>query len=396
MAALVVGALALGLTAGVTAATAAPPGDEPGVTMRAYQLGQPISELCTLKAAQTPNVDELKQTIDWDAPDEFGGLQDNYLVEVLANLEITTADTYEFRLVSDDGSELLIDDEIVIDHDGLHGATAKDGSVTLSEGVHPLRINYFEATNGEQLTLSWRRSGEADFTVVPSSVLSTEADVTRVTAPGFKQCEGQTDSAGDGLQLDAVNPAYDLVDLRPDGFEPQVTGLEWMGDDLLVLTWGGNGNDQGNVELGELWRLEGVKDAADPSDVTHTKIAEGLKEPQGIKVVRARSSSPRRTSSRSSSTATATASTRAGTPSPPGPSTATSTSSPSACSTGTASSTSTCRSRSTSAARPPCRRARPTAARTSPSTRSPVRSSTSPADSARRTAWARARTARST
>ena len=28
------------------------------------------------------------------------------------------------------------------------------------------------------------------------------------------------------------------------------------GDDLLVLTWGGNGNDQGNVELGELYRLE--------------------------------------------------------------------------------------------------------------------------------------------
>ncbi len=120
---------------------------------------------------------------------------------------------------------------------------------------------------------------------MPTSVLSTEADVTRVTAPGFKQCEGQDDSAGDGLQLDGVNPAYDLVDLRPDGFEPQVTGLEWDGDDLLVLTWGGNGNDQGNVELGELYRLEGVQDAASPADVTRTKIAGGLKEPQGIKVV---------------------------------------------------------------------------------------------------------------
>lgn len=286
----VAGALGLGMTAGLTltaspANAAVPPGDEPGVTMRAFELGQPISELCTLKEGQTPNVDELKSVIDWDSPEDFGGLQDNYLVEALANLTIDEAGTYLFRLVSDDGSELIIDDQQIIDHDGLHGASAKDGSVTLTQGVHKLRVNFFEATNGEQLTLQWQRPGENSYSVVPNSVLSTEAGVTRVTAPGFKQCEGQSDSAGDGLMLDSVNPAYDLVDLRPEGWEPQVSGLEWMGDDLLVLTWGGNGGDQGNVELGEVWRLEGVKDAQSPADVTHTKIADKLKEPMGIKVV---------------------------------------------------------------------------------------------------------------
>ena len=83
-----------------------------------------------------------------------------------------------------------------------------------------------------------------------------------------------------------VNPAYDLVDLRPDGFEPQVTGLEWDGDDLLVLTWGGNGNDQGNVELGEVYRLSGVtgRDRRPPTSPA-PRSPSGLKEPQGIKVV---------------------------------------------------------------------------------------------------------------
>ncbi|SDE11464.1 family 16 glycoside hydrolase [Nocardioides lianchengensis] len=285
LAVVLAGALALGVATGVTAASAVPAGDEPGVTMRAFQLGQPISDLCTLKSGQTPNVDLLKPTIDWDAPDDFGGLQDNYLVQVLANLSIDTAGTYQFRLTSDDGSDLFIGDQLVIDHDGLHGPTAKDGSVTLTAGVHPLRVNYFEGTNGERLTLQWQKPGQTTFSVVPTSVLSTEAGVTRVTAPGFKQCEGQSDSAGDGLQLDAVNPAYDLVDLRPAGFEPQVSGLEWDGDDLLVLTWGGNGNDQGNVSLGELWRLKGVKTATSPAGVTRTKIAGALKEPMGVKVV---------------------------------------------------------------------------------------------------------------
>ncbi|MCP3422926.1 family 16 glycoside hydrolase [Nocardioides pinisoli] len=267
-------------------ASAIPAGDEPGITMRAFQLGQPISELCTLKAGQTPNVDQLKQVVDWRSPSDFGGLQDNFVVEALANLSVETGGTYRFRLTSDDGSRLTIDDQVVVDHDGLHGDTAMEGSVTLTAGaVHALRVDYFEAGGGERLTLEWMPPGATTFSLVPASALSTEADVTRVTAPGFKQCEGQQDSAGDGLQLDSVNPAYDLVDLRPDGFEPQVTGLEWDGEDLLVLTWGGNGNDQGNVELGELHRLSGVQDATSPADVTRTRIASGLKEPQGIKVV---------------------------------------------------------------------------------------------------------------
>ena len=118
-----------------SAASAIPAGDEPGVTMRGFQLGQGISELCTLKAAQTPNVDLLKPTIDWDAPEDFGGLSENFVVEALANLDIPTAGSYTFRLMSDDGSELFIDDTKVIDHDGLHGDTPKDGSAELSPGI---------------------------------------------------------------------------------------------------------------------------------------------------------------------------------------------------------------------------------------------------------------------
>ena len=152
--------------------------------------------------------------------------------------------------------------------------------------MHALRINYFEAGGGQVLRLSWRRPGETDFSVVPNSVLSTDAGVVRVTSPGTKQCEGDADSPGDGLPLDGVNPAYDLVNLRPAGFEPKVTGLEWMGDDLLVLTWGDDDGDPSSVTAaGEVWKLTGVKDADDPADVTPTKIAEGLREPMGIKVV---------------------------------------------------------------------------------------------------------------
>ena len=263
-----------------------PPPQEPGVTQRAFQLPRSLSELCTIKAGQTPNVDVLEPTIDWTGDAAFGGLSQNFIVHAIANVTVPAAGTYTFRLTSDDGSELLIDDELVIDHDGLHGSEDKDGSIELTAGMHALRINYFEAGGDEQLTLSWRQPGDSAFSVVPNTVLSTDAGVVRVTAPGSKECEGDVDSPGDGLPLDGVNPAFDLVDLRPDGFEPKVTGLEWMGDDLLVLTWGDDDGDPSSVTAaGEVWKLSGVKDADDPGDVTPTKIAEDLREPMGIKVV---------------------------------------------------------------------------------------------------------------
>ena len=263
-----------------------PPPQEPGVTQRVFQLGGAPSEICTLKAGQTPNIDVLKPTIDWSGDAAFGGLTQNFVVHAIANLAVPTAGQYTFRLRSDDGSELFVDDTLVIDHDGLHAAEDKDGTVTLTAGMHALRVNFFEAGGDQELTLSWRRPGDSAFSVVPNSVLSTDAGVVRVTAPGTKECEGDVDTPGDGLPLDGVNPAYELVNLRPAGFEPKVTGLEWMGEDLLVLTWGDDDGDPSSVTAaGEVWKLSGVKTADDAADVTRTKIAEGLREPMGIKLV---------------------------------------------------------------------------------------------------------------
>ena len=262
-----------------------PPPQDPGVTQRVFQLGGAPSEICTIKAGQTPNVDELKPTIDWEGDAAFGGLTQNFIVHAIATLTVPTAGEYTFRLRSDDGSELFIGDTLVIDHDGLHGATDKDGAIQLTAGRHALRVNFFEAGGGQELRLSWRKPGDTAFTIVPTSALSADRAV-RVTAPGTKQCEGEVDTPGDGLPLDGVNPAYNLVNLRPAGFEPKVTGLEWMGDDLLVLTWGDDDGDPSSVTAaGEVWKLTGVKDATGPTGVTPTKVAEGLREPMGIKVV---------------------------------------------------------------------------------------------------------------
>jgi len=259
---------------------AAIPPQQPGVTLRVFDVQTALSRLCNLKPAQTPNVDKLMPTINWTATTDFG-IGDLFVSEVTGYVNIATAGNYNFRLISDDGSRLWLDNTIVIDHDGLHGATPKDGSIQLTAGYHALRIEHFDNAVDQQITLQWQPPGASGFVLVPNSVLSTDADVVRVTAPGRKECEGGTDAPGDGLPLTAVHPNYTLTNLRPNGFQPQVTGMDWLPDGrLAIATWGGSLNT-----LGEVYLMSGVTGNTSPSQVQAKKIASNLREPMGLKYV---------------------------------------------------------------------------------------------------------------
>ena len=273
------------LTAMLSWSVGAPPAyavptQEPGVTLRVFDVQVPLNELCTLKPAQTPNVDKLMPTINWTSAADFG-FEQNFVSEVTGNLSVTAAGSHTFRLTSDDGSRLWIDDTLVINHDGLHAPTPKEGSIQLSTGYHALRIEHFERSGDQQVTLAWKTPGASDFTLVPNSALSTDAGVVRVTAPGRKECEGGADAPGDGLPLTGVHPNYTLANLRPGGFQPQVTGMDWLPDGRMAIsTWGGTDNEDGEVHL-----LSGTGGSTGPGSVTTKKVADGLKEPMGLKVV---------------------------------------------------------------------------------------------------------------
>ncbi|MFF5477641.1 family 16 glycoside hydrolase [Streptomyces sp. NPDC012935] len=257
------------------------PPQEPGVTLRVFDTQVPLSKLCTLKPGQTPNHDKLMPTVDWSTTGDFGGFADNFSAEVSGYLVIPDDGSYTFRLTSDDGSRLTIDDRTVIDHDGLHGAEPKDGSVQLGAGSHPFHIDYFERGGEQSLALAWKPPSANDFTTVPSEALSTDAGVVRVTAPGRKECESGADSPGDGLPLTDVRPDLTLTDLRPDGFEPQVTGMDWLPDGrLAITTWGGS-----QTTTGEAYLLDNVTGDTSREKVTVKKVASGLREPMGIKYV---------------------------------------------------------------------------------------------------------------
>ena len=61
---------------------------------------------------------------------------------------------YAFFTDSDDGSRLFIGETMVVDNDGLHGMREQRGVIALSAGLHPIRVEFFEKTGGDGLTVS--------------------------------------------------------------------------------------------------------------------------------------------------------------------------------------------------------------------------------------------------
>ncbi len=86
-------------------------------------------------------------------------------------VDVPSSEAWVFTLESDDGAQLWIDGQLVVDNDGLHGALAKSGVAVLEAGPHPIVVGWFNATGGAALDLSWK-SGSHASEAVPVSAFS--------------------------------------------------------------------------------------------------------------------------------------------------------------------------------------------------------------------------------
>jgi hypothetical protein len=67
-----------------------------------------------------------------------------FAIDYVGRFWITDPGMYTFALLSDDGAKLYIDDQVIIDNDGLHPPLEKAGRVDLSGGLHRIRVSYFQ------------------------------------------------------------------------------------------------------------------------------------------------------------------------------------------------------------------------------------------------------------
>jgi len=158
----------------------------PGALVRLYDIAVEVTALPELAHGELPNVVKVVPTLDLRSErGDFAPLESWFVAEVSAVLTVKHAGRYCFRLVSDDGSRLWLDGKLLIDHDGLHGPTAKDSEpVALTAGPHELRIWHLQGGGGAQLTLLW--SGPLAYTPAASTSAGQSAEPPKPTsAPVF-------------------------------------------------------------------------------------------------------------------------------------------------------------------------------------------------------------------
>ena len=79
----------------------------------------------------------------------FEDLTEYFAVDIAGVFQVPESGSYRFRLKADDGAQLFIDRQLVIDHDGVHGASSKRGEIELSAGRHGIRVWYFQGMKYE-------------------------------------------------------------------------------------------------------------------------------------------------------------------------------------------------------------------------------------------------------
>ncbi len=250
-----------------------PAREQPGIAVNVYQFEELVSDFVEINDEMRPLASGSINALHLNEND-FGPLTDNFVIHASGFISVKSTTNLVFRLVSDDGSRLFVDNKLVVDNGGNHGLDPRDGEMNLSAGKHPFKVEYFQGSGGKGLSLQWRLHGSEDFVVVPPEVFSFLGKDIRQTQSAPMVVKKDVDP-GNGSPLTNVHPSFDLAQARPPDFHPKVGGLDFLPDGrLVVTTWD---------SLGSVYLLDGVEKGG--SSVKAKRIASGLAEPLGVKVV---------------------------------------------------------------------------------------------------------------
>jgi cytochrome c len=210
-----------------------------------------------------------------DAQD-FGGFTEDFILIAKGFLYAEKDTIAGLRVWSDDGSKVTIDGKIVLDNDGLHGTEVKETQVGLSKGYHTIILEYMQGKGGRYLSFEWKPKDAIEWSGVPTSMLfHSPDDHSKIQGKTLAMATGNH-IPGDMSPEVSVHPSFDLTQARPWDFLPKVGGMDFMSDGrLAVCTWDASGS---------VYLLSNVT-SGDPDQIKVKKIASGLAEPLGLKVI---------------------------------------------------------------------------------------------------------------
>ena len=126
-------------------------------------------------------------------PEWPGGPTEFFAVRYLGRVFLPATGTYTFYCASDDGSDLYLDGQLLINNDGLHPYLERGAATNLAAGYHWIEARMFEATQVAALIVSYAGPGIPKQVIPSEAFLRHEAVFTARTAP-------QTNAATAGTQ----------------------------------------------------------------------------------------------------------------------------------------------------------------------------------------------------
>jgi len=140
-----------------------PAGSAPGISYEYYEGDwNALPDFSTLTPVAKGTTDVINTSMR--------NRNDYYGMRFSARLDIETAGTYTFFTASDDGSQLFIDGNLVVNNDGLHAVQERSGAINLTTGEHALVVTFFEKTGGDSLSVQYSADGVTK-QLLPQSLL---------------------------------------------------------------------------------------------------------------------------------------------------------------------------------------------------------------------------------
>ena len=149
-----------------------------GLVGNVYDFGTTVSYLPNLSLLTpvqeilVPNLDVPTRSFSQGFPGvrdliEWFGVQFN------GKITIPVDGTYRFKVYSDDGANLYIDNELVVDNDGVHAPAARTTEREFLAGTYPFRVDYFQGPRYHiTMQLSWDTPETDGFEIVPPDAFS--------------------------------------------------------------------------------------------------------------------------------------------------------------------------------------------------------------------------------
>jgi Predicted phosphohydrolases len=86
--------------------------------------------------------------------------QNQFALLINGYVEVKDDGLYHLDLTADDGCNLYLDDQLIVDNDGSHSARKRSGFAPLKKGIHKIRLEYFEDFDGELIKIEIENPGK--------------------------------------------------------------------------------------------------------------------------------------------------------------------------------------------------------------------------------------------